>query len=100
MVRVTRFSFEDGMNVDFPCPRDVFDDDPDNSFDDESLSATTPRSSRRGKPWDCAKRPKTHRSDRRHLAGADWMTPAGGNDAPRQRSTPNAPGVLPEDAGE
>jgi len=32
MVRVTRFSFDDGMRIDYPIPRESFDDDDDDDL--------------------------------------------------------------------
>lgn len=74
MVRVTRFSFEDGMNVNEPIPRDHFDEDEleDFAFDDEEVPKA--RSPQRREP----KRvhPGDRRPDRRHVAGGDWAKPA------------------------
>ncbi|HTI50131.1 MAG TPA: hypothetical protein VL475_04240 [Planctomycetaceae bacterium] len=81
MVRETRFSFEDGMNVDFPRPRDSFDDDLDDLVSEEPLPVKAPRPSRGERS---RSRPDDHRPDRRHLAGADWMKPAPGDDVLEQ----------------
>lgn len=77
MVRFTRFSFDDGMRVDDPIPRESFDDD---EFDEvigeaEQEAPAAPRSRAR------RSNPAERRGDRRHLAGGDWMT-----DSPDQQT--------------
>jgi hypothetical protein len=100
MVRETRFSFEDGMNVDFPRARDAFDEDDDaldECFGSDPLPARTLHRSRRD---DSRTRPEAHRADRRHLAGADWMTPAPGSDDPAPGSGGEAERVRQEKPGD
>jgi hypothetical protein len=84
MVRETRFSFEDGMNVDFPRARDVFDEDELDEFFGDPLPVKSPHRSRRE---ESRARPAARRGDRRHLAGADWMTSAPGGDDPAPGGT-------------
>src|SRR5690349_20904213 len=73
MVRFTRFSFDDGMNVNLPAPRDRFEDDDFEEFLFDERPAQeeptpTDRDWKRSQPID-------RRADRRHLAGADWLKP-------------------------
>lgn len=73
MVRETRFSFDDGMNVDYPAQRETFDEDglDDFIFDERPRSKLTHPSRREPKRI----YPDDRRPDRRHLAGGDWQKP-------------------------
>ena len=75
MVRVTRFSFDDGMRIDYPIPRESFDDDDLDEFVGEG-EQETPNAS--DAPGGHGKRsnPTDRRADRRHLAGGDWLSSA------------------------
>jgi hypothetical protein len=76
MVRVTRFSFDDGMNVRYPIPRESFDDDdlddyaPEDEVREPTPTRGAPSSRRRGS----RSNPNDRSTDRRHLAGGDWMS--------------------------
>lgn len=80
MVRVTRFSFDEGMNVNEPVPEDLLDDEFDDvvAGDDRPVRApgTSRRRKKRGDPAD-------RRTDRRHLAG-EWGHPDKPEDRPEQ----------------
>jgi len=71
MVRQTRFSFDEGMKVDYPEPEDEFDDDELDGFVAEAPSPlkkphAPKRERKRNQPGD-------RRPDRRHLADGDWL---------------------------
>ncbi|MSR60334.1 MAG: hypothetical protein EXS05_22285 [Planctomycetaceae bacterium] len=72
MVRVTRFSFEDGMNVNEPIPRETFEDDLDDLITDEQRPLKSPGTPRRQKKRND---PADRRTDRRHAAGGEWTKP-------------------------
>lgn len=83
MVRQTRFSFDDGMDVNFPPTRDSFDEIDDDLFG-EQTPATAPSKARKAAK---RARPDDHRPDRRHLAGADWTRPERTDDRRTQPET-------------
>jgi hypothetical protein len=81
MVRETRFSFDDGMNVNFPAPRDSFDDDDLDDFVADGKPA--PKTARPSRREPRRAHPDDRRPDRRHLAGGDWQKPT----TPEERAT-------------
>jgi hypothetical protein len=71
MVRITRLSFDDGMDINHPVPRDAFGDDDldDFIFDEMHSPRTRPPARREPKRID----PDDRRPDRRQLTGEDWV---------------------------
>lgn len=74
MVRVTRFSFDDGMNVEVPRPRDSFDDDLD-EIDDPVADDQRQRAPHTGRSRRRRATPDDRRPDRRQVVGEDWERP-------------------------
>jgi hypothetical protein len=95
MVRQTKFSFDEEMQVSYPEPEDDFDDDFDDLVTDRVRpvkSPSSPRKPRRDHPGD-------RRPDRRHLADADWLK----NSSPEERrgesgDSSAAPSSAPQSA--
>lgn len=84
MVRQTKFSFDEGMQVRYPEPEDDFDEELDDLVTDRVRpvrSPQSPRKPRRDHPGD-------RRPNRRHVADADWAdTDRPRNSSPEERRT-------------
>lgn len=86
MVRVTRFSFDDGMRIDYPIPRESFDDDDEDVVNENEQEHSKAPPASRGRSR--RSNPTKQKSDRRHLAGADWMAAPPEQRAERDRNPP------------
>ena len=82
MVRETRFSFDDEMNVNYPVPEEDDDEDLD-YLTGKELPLKKPRPSRRERKRN---QPGDRRPDRRHMADGDWLKRTDPHERPDEAS--------------
>lgn len=71
MVRIRRLSFDEGMRIDLPVPRNSFDPEDNDDVIDEERPIAIPRRRKKKKP----RQPDDRRPDRRQRAGDQWHLP-------------------------
>lgn len=74
MVRRARFSFDDGERIDVPEREEIFDDFDDPVLDDDvPVQQDRPEKRKRRADGRSALDSPSRETERRHLAGADWI---------------------------